>query len=308
MVVLQDLYPRRVFPESAADGDRYPILGDPWRRGGTSPAGAKFAGPVGVPGAPVLPDTGDGEKSNGNYFVGWADEKTDAVEPQRIVWTPPEVGQERFGPPQASGYIVDQATDPGAPTPTQPPDWQAVQAQPPGAGGSGPPPPWAATDGPAYSSQVGRLPPGYSSTTDGSLPGGAPIYTGGVGQPPAVPGTPQSPVAGVTYGRGVRQMASPYAVAMVRTRVIPMCAHVWGSDWDDTDELAMQLSTACETALQGTLAHMSMGIVESGGWVRDEKGSRGMHYALVVNIACPIIWPAQLERPLAAFGVTTTLR
>lgn len=260
MQTLQDLFPRRVFPK--IDGDRSQILGDAWRRGGTSPGGASFSGP---PDSPEFANV-----STGNYFVGWANEKTDACEPQRIVWTPPDVGQERFLPPQSSGFMLDESADGSSATlrPATAQDMLQVQSM--------------------YQSQVGR-----------------PMADVG---PRRLDGNPAQAIPGVNYGGGQRQMGAPFIAALVRTRVVPMAAHVWGNDWDDTEELVLWLSCAVETALQGTIAHANLPIIESGGWVRDQAATRGLHYVLVVNFACPVIWPPQTERRAMGFGVDVQIK
>lgn len=275
MACLQELFPRRVFPKMQ-DSDRYQVLGDPWRRGGTSPGGASFAGPV-----DLGPTVTGATAGNGNYFIGWPDDKTDAVEPQRIVWTPPDVGQERFGPAQMSGFMVDESTDPGAAVALRPMRHDEIAALP------GQPGPWLSTNDPIYDAQTNRL------QREVGLPGR---------------GSAQQPIPGTTYGSGRRIMAAPYVTAFARTRIVPMTAKIWGSDWDDSEELLMWLSCAAETVYQGTLAHMALPVVDHGGWVRDEKASRGMHYELVINLCCPIIWPPLAEREMTSFGIGTAIR
>ena len=43
-----------------------------------------------------------------NYFVGNKYLRTDLAAPQRIVWVPPSVGQERLGPPDKQGWTTDE--------------------------------------------------------------------------------------------------------------------------------------------------------------------------------------------------------
>jgi len=93
MSVLQQLYPRRIFPDAGnIDQQRTPVL-DPlgWRRGGTSASGASLGGTPG-----------------GNYWVASNNEKIilDAA-PQRIVWEYPGPGQEEWVGPQQLGPFKD---------------------------------------------------------------------------------------------------------------------------------------------------------------------------------------------------------
>lgn len=260
MSALQAMYPRRVFPKDPLSGDRVQAIGDPWRRGGTSPSGASFSGPT------------TGRTSTGNYFIGAAESKNDVGESQKIVWTPPTFGQEQFGAPQSVGYIVDAVTDPARPV-LRPEEWLSTQ-------------PTTVTQ----SSQMGRL----QSDVGRQLPN---------------QGTPSSPVPGVAYGQGQRHIGYPRVAAAVRTRVVPMTATCWGSDWDDTEELGKWLQCAAETCLQGTLSHMGLTTVVTAGWTpEDEKGTRGMHYAVLINFPDTIAWPLLNERRLDSFESRITFR
>lgn len=261
MATLQELFPRRVFPKGE-DGDRRPILGEPWRRGGTTPGGASFSGPVDHP-------EGFQNLTTGNYFIGTAEQYVDAGEPHRVVWTPPAPGQERFSPATAAGFIVTQA-EPGKPGFLRPATQQEIAAH-------------------EYHSQMGRLQrdvgralPNPPFPVPGVTPGGA-----------AVPGAPGG------------FMTTPIVPAFVRNRIVPMTAHIWGNDWDDTEEIVLWLSCAAETVFQGTIP--GVGIVESGGWVRDEKATRGLHYQLVVNFSCPIVWPPMKQAALLGASVSTAI-
>jgi hypothetical protein len=97
MTVLQQLYPRRIFPDTGtADQQRMPVI-DPagWQRGGTSPAGASLGGTPG-----------------GNWFVGSAERYLNDAAPQRIIWEPPGPGEEDWAPPQQMGPYKDPAIVP----------------------------------------------------------------------------------------------------------------------------------------------------------------------------------------------------
>lgn len=92
MEALQQLYPRRIFPTNPVlDQSRLPEV-DPlgWRRGGTSPAGASLGGTPG-----------------GSYFVGSAEKWLLDAAPQRIVWEPPQVGEELLMPLSMVGPYKD---------------------------------------------------------------------------------------------------------------------------------------------------------------------------------------------------------
>ena len=97
MAQLQELYPRRIFPDDGnIDEARTPVP-DPlgWRRGGTSPSGASLGGSPG-----------------GSYFVGYPEQFIGSAAPQRIVWEPPGVGEEEYVPSITVGPYVDAATQP----------------------------------------------------------------------------------------------------------------------------------------------------------------------------------------------------
>lgn len=110
---------------------------------------------------------------------------------------------------------------------------------------------------------------------------------------------PRNPEADLTY----REMAT-HATAAIYSRIIPMQAHVWGHDWDDTEELVHWLASAAVTAFNGNA--MNVPIVGGGGWVKDEKGTRGLHYVLTINLAAPIVYPVYDEVKMreAIFRVT----
>ena len=94
MKALQVIYPRRTFPavDPASDQLREAVL-DPagWVLGGTSPGGA-YLGPP-----------------KGNYFIGDPNVERDGPPPQRIVWAPPEEGEERYVAPQRIGNMIGGA-------------------------------------------------------------------------------------------------------------------------------------------------------------------------------------------------------
>lgn len=97
MYVLQQIYPRRIFPDAGTvDQQRTPTLCPiGWRRGGTSGSGASLGGTPG-----------------GNYFVGgWSNEKyINEAAPQRIIWEYPGPGEEEWAPPQQMGPYKDVLT------------------------------------------------------------------------------------------------------------------------------------------------------------------------------------------------------
>jgi hypothetical protein len=289
MSLLQQIHPRREF----RPGDGEPVAATPWRRGGTSPGGSSLSGPVGgggeAPGQVVTDNTG-------TYFVGWADERTAAVPPQRIVWTPPEPGQERYGPPQSVGWLLDQ--DPDGQEILRPMtaadvagDAQGVQAGY-GYGAVG------------YAGQTGvGHPAGAQGTAPATMHGEAVAGAGG-GYDRMAGGGPWAslfPRQGDVPGGRARRAASPHVYSEARTWVVPMTAHVWGHDWDDTELLARCLVSAAETVWQGTLAHMGEPVTAGSGWVRDEKGSRGLHWTATFNFATPIVFPPMLEGRLLSF-------
>jgi hypothetical protein len=250
-----------------------------------------MSGPVGgggeTPGNVVTDNTG-------TYFIGWADERTAAVPPQRIVWTPAEPGQERYGPPQAVGWVLDQD-----------PDGAEILR------------PWTAADvaGDAHGVQAGYGygAVGYAGQTGVGHPTGqgvapAAMYGAPMGAGGGYDRIAGSPHQGEIPGGRARAAAAPYVYSQVRTWIIPMTAHVWGHDWDDTEVLARWLVSSVETVWQGTLAHMSEPVTTSSGWVRDEKGSRGLHWVATFNFSSPIIFPPMLEGRLLSFVSDATPR
>ena len=112
MKALQIIYPRRTFPAVDPASDRVreaAIDPDGWTLGGTSPGGASL-GPV-----------------RGNYFIGEPNVERDGPPPQRIVWMPPDEGEERFVAPQRIGNQIGAApifTPPLLRRPDLPADWQ----------------------------------------------------------------------------------------------------------------------------------------------------------------------------------------
>ena len=83
----------------------------------------------------------------------------------------------------------------------------------------------------------------------------------------------------------------PHVGRQVYTRVIPMRAHCWGSDMNDTEELADNLAAATELVLGGTQMPLNAPIVTGGGFLRDTLGNRGLCYVLRVNFYAPIFSP-----------------
>jgi hypothetical protein len=204
MRALQLIYPRRTYPavDAASDLTREAKLApEGWVLGGTSPGGA----PLGL--------------VKGNYFIGDPNVERDGPPPQRIVWVPPDNGEERYVAPQRLGNMIGGAP-PGTPQlmrrPDEPADW---------------------------------------------LPGAAARPLG------------------------------PHVGRQVYTRVIPMRAHCWGSDMDDTEELADNLAAATELVLGGTQMPLNAPIVTGGGFLRDTLGNRGLCYVLRVNFYAPIFSP-----------------
>ena len=70
-----------------------------------------------------------------------------------------------------------------------------------------------------------------------------------------------------------------------------MKAHCWGSDLDDTEELADNLAAATELVLGGTQMPLNAPVVSGGGFMRDMLGNRGVCYVLRVNFYAPIFSP-----------------
>lgn len=102
---------------------------------------------------------------------------------------------------------------------------------------------------------------------------------------------PQSPTTGAQY----RQMGG-FASGQFATRVIPMKVHIWGNDWSDTEELVHWFGSAFQTCFNGTLGVANVPLLGPGGWVEDEKGSRGLHYVLIARLTAPIHFPYFGER------------
>ena len=102
---LQELFPRRVFPKGR-DGDRRPDLGEPWRRGGTTPGGASFSGPSITP--------RDSEPDDGQLLHrhGRAVRRRRRAAPRRL--DAPAPGQERFSPATAAGFISSRRRSPAS--------------------------------------------------------------------------------------------------------------------------------------------------------------------------------------------------
>lgn len=189
MATLQEIFPRRHYP---ADSDRRPVL-DPqgWVRGGTSPGGASLGG------------------SGGNYFIGVPELVIGNSAPQRIVWEPPDEGEE---------------------------DWMANQQV-----------------GPFVDPSTAMLPQLL---------------------------TPQSPATDA-----VRRQMGGFAAAQFATRVIPFKVHIWDNDWT-AEELVHWFASAFQMTFNGNINGTSL--LGPGGWARDEKGSRGLHYVLTARLCAPV--------------------
>lgn len=95
---------------------------------------------------------------------------------------------------------------------------------------------------------------------------------------------PQSPAEWQVAREMTTQATAPFA-----SRLIPMVAHCWGNDLDDTEELAYYVAQSAQVCFNGNA--IGRPIVGPGGWERDEKGTRGVHYALRVTLAAPIAYP-----------------
>lgn len=94
-----------------------------------------------------------------------------------------------------------------------------------------------------------------------------------------------------------RQMGN-FAAASFATRVIPMRVHLWGSDWSDTEELVHWFASAFQICFNGNINDQAL--LGPGGWVDDEKTTRGLHYVLTARFAAPIHYPYFGERPMTA--------
>lgn len=83
------------------------------------------------------------------------------------------------------------------------------------------------------------------------------------------------------------------ATAPFATRIIPMTAHLWGNDVDDAEELLYYVAQAVQLCFNGNA--VGRPLLGAGGFVADEKGSRGLHYQLRVTFAAPIAYPTYDE-------------
>lgn len=93
MDLLGEVHPPLRFP---ADADRAEeeVPAGRWIRGGTSPSGRD-----------------DGDVREATWFVGAKYASSDLGAPQRIVWIPPEEGQERFVLADRAGYMQEREQD-----------------------------------------------------------------------------------------------------------------------------------------------------------------------------------------------------
>lgn len=106
---------------------------------------------------------------------------------------------------------------------------------------------------------------------------------------------PQSPITGDQY----RQMDG-FATGQIATRIIPMRAHIWGNDFDDTEELTHWLGSAAQVCFNGNTSVAGVPLLGPSGWAEDEKGSRGLHQVLTIRLAAPIHFPYWAEREAVA--------
>ena len=111
--------------------------------------------------------------------------------------------------------------------------------------------------------------------------------------------TPQSPTTGQQY----RQMGN-FASGQFATRVIPMRVHIWGNDWSDAEELVHWFGSAFQVCFNGNLGVSNIPLLGPGGWVEDDKGSRGLHYILTARFAAPVHYPYFGEREALAVGLS----
>lgn len=100
--------------------------------------------------------------------------------------------------------------------------------------------------------------------------------------------TPMTPATEEAYRTHSHLAAVPWA-----SRTINLDAHVWGSDFDDTEELVHWLASAWQLCFQGTAGDTP--IVGPGEWIEDEKGTRGLHYVLSCRVGAPVVFPPYLE-------------
>lgn len=272
MADLQAAFPRREFQRVGAMGDRVAVTegATPWCRGGQSPGGNDMtlvhgagAGETGPPGSAIAGEAGTRPRSSGTYAFGWQELEAEGPPPQRIVWTPPLPGQERFDREMAGGPVVDCWRALGV-------DVVGVQARAPYQSQDVDPAEWR--DGVAR-----RMPVDPAKGLTGAAARIARIA------PP------------------VRQLPYPEVASQLCTRVIPLTAHIWGSDTDDTEELAMWVMRVWQVRF-GNLLPNTLGLV-SGGMAPDEKGSRGLHFVLGVQLAVPVLSYPSRTVPTTGFGV-----
>lgn len=297
MDMLQSLHPRREWRKTASGLEE--VTATPWRRGGTSPGGSSFSGPIGGSGAAPGQVVND---NTGNYFIGWPETMTNAGQPQRVIWTPPEPGAERYGPPQQVGWI--HAYGPGGAQILRPATAADLAhdrggLRPPhgiGAAGIGETTGIGAVGGQTEDLAPSSKPP-YTSGTGGGLdrvinrnvPNSVLTRIDGTGVPGAIP------------GGNTRLVGPGQTVSFARTRIVPMTARLWGMDFDDTELWSQDFLSVCETVWQGTLAHMGEPVVTSSGFTRDEKGTNGLHWQCTVNFAVQVAYP-----PMGEAFVTAT--
>lgn len=93
----------------------------------------------------------------------------------------------------------------------------------------------------------------------------------------------------------------PYAATELAVRIVPLQAHLWGSDWDDTEELAHHLMGCWEVRF-GRMVQGERGIV-SGGFLPDRKADRGLHYVLGLQLFVPVMSPLQQYQGVTGVSV-----
>lgn len=195
MSFLNGVCPAYYFP---ADNDRKAMLypnGGAWLRGGTSPSGDD-----------------QGDVGQANWFIGerYVDGASLGM-PQRVVWIPPQEGEERFVEPDSAGHH-----------------------------------------------KVGDA---FGRTYVGGLQGDE------------------------------SQLPKNLAYRKVLSRVCPVKVDIWGNDWDDTDQLVHWLASCILATNAGAPEYLREKTIQSGGYVRMEKGQRGVRYRMAAIFVFPVIAP-----------------
>lgn len=89
--------------------------------------------------------------------------------------------------------------------------------------------------------------------------------------------------------REYAQMGGGVVPQNMSTWLIPMRAHIWGMDYDDTWTLAHNLQAATYTVFNGCTAVNGAPICPSGGWPKDQRATAGLHYVQRVNLCTSIV-------------------